>query len=194
LTKLLDEELARPDCSDEPVTALLRKAVFNAEEWRSHLGKATTTFSGAGAAGEGPQSVLLAQRPGYTLMLYFWGHHAQQLFTAKCRGFGRSWTLVLEGELEERSYSVQNEAPPPHRVNGVNGVSGINGAAGPGGEQQRRRLLRVGTLKSESVSFLNGEEEVQLCCDSDVPCVSLHLFSPALAAQGPLTSLSNLPA
>lgn len=60
------QELVRPDCNDEVVTALLRKAVFNPEEWRGHL-------EGATAAGERPRQVVLAQRPDYTLLLSYWG-------------------------------------------------------------------------------------------------------------------------
>jgi len=108
--------------------------------------------------------VLLGQHADYTLMLKFWGHHAEQTFTASDRGHGRSWTLVLEGELEERTFAA------------------FEGSLSPA--PPSKRLLRVSTLKQESVSFFTGSEDLHLRCDSDTPCVSLHLFSPPLLSQG----------
>jgi len=168
LMKLLDQELARPDCRDDVVTALLRKAVFHPEEWRSHVDAAHV------ADGNKPRRVVLAERPDYSMTLSFWGQHMRE--TAAPRGSdGRTWTLILEGELEERAFGARDEKHGALHNSGRNGV--LNG--GVNGSHAERRLLRVSTLKEDSVSFTAGEDEVQLCCDSDAPCVALQLHCPA---------------
>lgn len=162
LTRLLDEEFSRSDVSDEAITALLRKAVFHTEEWRA-------PFEGASATSEKPKLVALTRKPNYTLLLRCWGPHSRDISTYEDRQGGRAWTLVLEGELEERSYAAAGEVPP---------VGALNGSHSAGGT--RPRPLRVSTLKEDSVSFVAGPEEQRLCCDADVPCVSLHLvYHPA---------------
>lgn len=154
LSSLLDEEFARPDPSDAAITGLLRKAVFNTEEWRSLLSSAVAPPRHNGES-PGPRSVILAQRRSYTLLLRFWGYghghtaiHEQQSL--------RSWTLVLEGELEEQAF----------------------------GDEQGQQLLRLSTLKEESLTFLDGHGWVLRSAYSDVPCVSLHLYRPAMSSDG----------
>lgn len=150
LVGLLDEELARPAPLDSAITALLRKAVFNVEEWRS-LGRSLAPEAG-GAEVTGPRSVMVSQRPKYSLVLRFWGHGAAPSAAREPKG-SRSWTLILEGELQEDCF-------------------------GEGGEPER--LMRSSTLKEESLTFLDGSAELLRSLNSDQPCVSLHLYSPAL--------------
>jgi len=147
LAKLLDVEFARPDTSESAVTTILRKAVFDRDEWQNCLGGA---FIGSQQIGTpGPQRILLAQRRDYTLQLAFWGCEHDVGFSQE--HYDRSsWTLILEGELEEKAGMDEN------------------------------RPTRMATLKEESLSFVDGSYPVWRRCDSDVPCVSLHLYRPPL--------------
>ncbi|CAE8591991.1 unnamed protein product [Polarella glacialis] len=173
LKGLLQGELSRPDASDAAVSALLRKAVFNPDEWRERLvqGAAPGAQSLAMSDGEPsiagvptPRYVLLAQEKHYTMLLAFWEHRSHEHCVAHIRSSGRSWTLVLEGELEERTF--------------------FQGSQGP-------ELRRAGTLKEESLSFVRNpppasgggsphSEWTERSHESDSPCVSLHIYCPQL--------------
>lgn len=166
LVSLVDKELGRADKSDSAITSLFRKAVFHEEEWRSHLQRALPVQVN-GHVPDGPRYAVLARTAGYELLLRFWGQHGGDHDTAMERagsaeGGGRSWTLILEGELEERAYAAAQGGC----------CTNAPGSRTPG------RLLRVNTLKEESISFLDGSDVVERCCDSQVPCVSLHLYVP----------------
>jgi cysteine dioxygenase len=167
LTALLDEEIARGGLSQDVVTSLLRKAVFNPEEWRDCLAARLPMDSTGDAVLEStsaPRRILLAHRDGYSLVLSFWGHngHAHCKFEEPASA---SWTLILEGELEERSFPV---------------IAADDATAAPSATDVTSPT-RTCTLKEESITFYGGQtDRVRRCCDSDLPCVSLHLYSPAL--------------
>lgn len=159
LAGLLDEEFQRPDPSNEAVSALLKKAVFNPEEWRTCLGRAFLSskwsLKDMSKPQAKPQRVLVAQRRSYTLLLSFWsqGDEREELQHPWTLTEGRSWTLMLEGELEEQVLSREGLA------------------------------LHSCVLKEDGLSFRIDRQEdglrVRRRCDADVPCVSLHLYTPA---------------
>lgn len=150
LVDLLDEALASPEFCNDTIAALLQKAVFDPEEWRTCLG---STFLGSnGDAEEEPRQVLLAHRGKYELLLTLWSHGQAQDVREAAESFSASsWTLVLEGELQEQIYAASSESTA------------------------RPRLLRTGTLKEESVSFLDSTTPFLRTCASYAPCVSLHV-------------------
>lgn len=150
LVKLLDREFSNPDVSKDVITTILRKSVFNRDEWNLCLGNAFL-----GSTMPGPQKVLLAQRIGYSLQLCCWGSEHEVGFVTEAHR-NQSWTLVLEGDLEERA------SLPSHGKHG-------------------QQYSHITTLKQESVSYLDGQAEVFRRCDSEIPCVTLHLYCPALA-------------
>eukprot|EP00405_Crypthecodinium_cohnii_P013104 CAMPEP_0206434244 /NCGR_PEP_ID=MMETSP0324_2-20121206/9039_1 /ASSEMBLY_ACC=CAM_ASM_000836 /TAXON_ID=2866 /ORGANISM="Crypthecodinium cohnii, Strain Seligo" /LENGTH=716 /DNA_ID=CAMNT_0053900715 /DNA_START=65 /DNA_END=2215 /DNA_ORIENTATION=+ len=161
LTNILDEEMHDPNFTDEAAMSLLKKAVFNAEEWRALLDNASDD------EGPGPQTVTLRQCDDYSMTLSFWDNRKQASFSGEpgCKSF----TLVLEGELEERTYAIDVEEVNGHVRNGHAGVHHSPA-------QRQRKLLRVTTLKEDSVAFSAGYEEQQLRCESDAPAVSLSIF------------------
>jgi len=147
LAKLLDAEFARTDASESAITTILRKAVFDRDEWQTCLGGA---FIGSQQVSPpGPQRVLLAQRRDYTLQLAFWGCEHDVGFAHEHLD-RRSWTLILQGELEEKAGMDEHQP------------------------------TRMAILKEESLSFVDGSQPFWRRCDSDVPCVSLHLYRPPL--------------
>mmetsp|Transcript_122030 Transcript_122030/g.237283 ORF Transcript_122030/g.237283 Transcript_122030/m.237283 type:complete len:220 (+) Transcript_122030:3-662(+) len=150
LVKLLDQEFSNPDVSNDVVTTILRKSIFNRDEWNLCLGNAFL-----GSTTSAPQKVLLAQRVCYTLQLSCWGSEHEVGFVEEVHR-NRSWTLVLEGDLEERA-----SLPTPGK--------------------QGQQYSHITTLKQESVSYLDGQANVFRRCDSEIPCVTLHLYCPALA-------------
>eukprot|EP00448_Togula_jolla_P025420 CAMPEP_0170653154 /NCGR_PEP_ID=MMETSP0224-20130122/47261_1 /TAXON_ID=285029 /ORGANISM="Togula jolla, Strain CCCM 725" /LENGTH=588 /DNA_ID=CAMNT_0010985017 /DNA_START=52 /DNA_END=1818 /DNA_ORIENTATION=+ len=153
LAALLDEEFARGSSRENSVAALLRMAVFNPVEWRAALAGAGEGQASTGLT-TGPRHVLLKRCGHYELCLSVWGLGASLLQKGR-----RSWTLVLEGDLEEQAFS---HAPEPEDL-----------------------PVRVGTLKEESVSFLDSSEVVLRSCASDVPCVTLHVYDQAAAVLAP---------
>lgn len=149
---LLQEELSRHDASEAAISALLRKAVFNPEEWRERLA------SSRASASKVPRYVLLEQNKTYTLLLSFWANTSEEPCVDRERREGKNWTLVLEGELEERTFK-----------------EGPSGAI----------LLRSSQLKEDSLSFVDISSTesgwwVERSHEADTPCVSLHVFSPPL--------------
>lgn len=177
LGKLLQEELNRTDCSNEAISMLLRKAVFNAEEWRGFLADAENARGSTG----NPACVILAQHPEFSISLRFWRQHDKHTIEASMHA-GRNWTLVLEGDLEERVFA----ANVSQNREGLNG-SGLTMVPGTSSRlnvsRGRRSLLRLGTLKEDCVLFDASKDDVQLLCDSEAPCVSLHVDSPPLVSK-----------
>lgn len=172
LAKLLDNEFASSAPSEQAVLALLKKAVFDREEWRSCLARAFIGHRrfeqdqsvGAGSAGDmafPPRRALLAHRPGYSLSLAFWSHGRGNVAGEALREPAgiKSWTLILEGELEELGLDMPEGCSPP-------------------------RVVRTTTLQENSLTFLGGSYFVERRCDTDVPCVSLHIHSPPLPYDG----------
>jgi len=161
LRGLLNEEFSRSDLSEMAISSLLRKAVFNPDEWRERLASALPQPAAWGTPSEGlaaPKYVLLAQEKHYSVLLSFWVHSSHQRCVARERGTGRRWTLVLEGELEEQAFAEGDNGPV---------------------------MLRSGMLKEDSLSFLGegmgrGSEWIERCHDSDSPCVSLHIYHPRI--------------
>mmetsp|Transcript_48685 Transcript_48685/g.87428 ORF Transcript_48685/g.87428 Transcript_48685/m.87428 type:complete len:632 (+) Transcript_48685:16-1911(+) len=160
LTSLLTQEFSRAEVTPDAISTLLSKAVFNPQEWRDRLATAMPPGPGARGGSMWPKHILVAQEKQYSVILSFWGNSPERSVAIE-GGSGMSWTLVLEGELEERAVNI--------------------GADGP-------QVVRSSVLKEESCSFLSREETsgaagadiIEHSHSSETPCVSLHVYHPPL--------------
>ncbi|CAE7284811.1 cdo1 [Symbiodinium microadriaticum] len=160
LQSLLNEEFSRPEVTPSVISTLLSKAVFNPQEWRDRLSLTATPGGSSQAGSAWPKHILVAQEKKYSIILSFWGNSPERSVAIE-GGTGMSWTLVLEGELEERAVNI--------------------GAEGP-------QVVRSSVLKEESCSFLSREETsgaagadiIEHSHSSETPCVSLHVYHPPL--------------
>lgn len=160
LQTLLNQEFSRPDVSDAAISTLLSKAVFNPEEWRERLASALpppAQWGSTSGSSVAPKHVVLAQESRYSILLSFWIHSSQEQCVVREQHQGRSWTLILEGELQERTYSEGTGEPA---------------------------LLRSSVLKEDGLSFVSGlssqRERLERSHEADVPCISLHIYTPPL--------------
>ncbi|CAJ1364893.1 unnamed protein product [Effrenium voratum] len=158
LQSLLNQEFSRQDVKPQTVATLLTKAVFNPQEWRERLSNAMRQQT----MGGWPKHVLVAQEKHYTIILSYWGTGAERSVAIE-GGTGMSWTLILEGELEEQTIGL-----------------GRDGSDSPS-------VLRSSVLKEESCSFLSSFETSGATADiverahgAETPCVSLHVYHPPL--------------
>lgn len=160
LQSLLNEEFSRPEWKPTTISTLLTKAVLNPQEWRERLSNAVPQQPWDSGGSSWPKHVLVAQDKHYTIILSYWGS-GQERSVAIEGGTGMSWTLVLEGELEEQAVNIGNDGPS---------------------------ILRSSVLKEESCSFLSsletsgalGADMVERSHSSETPCVSLHVYHPPL--------------
>jgi len=104
---IVAEELSTTEPSQQAITTLLRKTVFNQEEWRAHAGRASIQHRNGGSLNT-PRRILLAQRATHTIMLNVWGSNHECAGAGEHQG-SRHWTLVLEGELQEVVYGNTGE-------------------------------------------------------------------------------------
>lgn len=162
LQSLLNEEFSRPEWKPNTIATLLTKAVLNPQEWRERLSNAVPQQHPweAAATTTWPKHVLVAQDKHYTIILSYWGSSPERSVAIE-GGTGMSWTLVLEGELEEQAVNLGNDGPA---------------------------VVRSSVLKEESCSFLSSFETsgaasadiVERSHSSETPCVSLHVYHPPL--------------
>lgn len=144
LDDLISRELSTSVPSHHVIAALLRKTGLNRDEWRSMLADAAVDLT-ASSGGEEPCIVHVAQHAHHSLLLALW----QPGQTSMGSSFTESWTLVLEGELEEETYF---------------------GATAESGSP-----MRISSLKEGSLTFMDDTTVARRHCDNDVPCVSLHV-------------------
>lgn len=162
LQSLLNEEFSRSEWKPNTISTLLTKAVLNPQEWRERLSNAVPQPQPweSATSTTWPKHVLVAQDKHYTIILSYWGSSPERSVAIE-GGTGMSWTLVLEGELEEQAVNLGSDGPA---------------------------VVRSSVLKEESCSFLSSFETsgaasadiVERSHSSETPCVSLHVYHPPL--------------
>ena len=100
----MNEEFSRLEWKPTTISTLLTKAVLNPQEWRERLTTAVTPSQAW------PKHALVHQDKHYTIILSYWGTGPERSVAVE-GGSGMSWTLVLEGELEEQAIAVGSEGP-----------------------------------------------------------------------------------
>lgn len=141
----------------EAVTALMSQIQFNPEEWRSHVQLHKEHFT----------RVLLGESEEWMLILTCWDK-GQETPIHDHQG-SYNWIKVLEGQMIEETYSVDN--PSDRRVTGTSHSEGHF-------DESQVRKLRSGVLPVDSVTFLDQGIVHRIRNVSNKPTISLHLYSP----------------